>query len=98
MTGSQQLPTGLRGTPHPDPVEAAAHTSPSLASSGAGVGAARLLYLSGEAAPEVHGARARFVGLQPQHHRGGQLVMGGATTGLLLQDKTEIGTSRVTLS
>lgn len=42
-------------------------------------------YLSGEAAPQVHGSRASFVGLQPQHHRGGQLVMGSAATGLLLQ-------------
>lgn len=42
-------------------------------------------YLSGEAPPQVHGTRASFVGLQPQHHRGGQLVMGSAATGLLLQ-------------
>lgn len=42
-------------------------------------------YLSGEAPPQVHGTRASFVGLQPQHHCGGQLVMGSAATGLLLQ-------------
>lgn len=41
-------------------------------------------YLSGEAPPQVHGTRASFVGLQPQHHCGGQLVMGSAATGLLL--------------
>ena len=67
-------------------------------SAGAGLGTAHPPYLSGKAASEVHGARAGFVGLQPQHHRGGQLVVGGATTGLLLQDETEIRTSRVTLS
>lgn len=49
--------------------------------------AGRGLYLSGQAASQVHGARARLVGLQPQHHRGGQLVMGSAATGLLLGDK-----------
>lgn len=42
-------------------------------------------YLSGEAPPQVHGTRASFIGLQPQHHCGGQLVMGSAATGLLLQ-------------
>lgn len=42
------------------------------------------LHLSGKAASEVHGARAGFVGLQPQHHRGGQLVMGSAAAGFLL--------------
>jgi len=103
MTESQQSPTGLRGTPlvtRPplDPVGAAAHASPHTASAGAGLGTAHSLYLSGKAASEVHGARAGFVGLQPQHHRGGQLVMGGATTGLLLQDETEIRTLLVTLS
>lgn len=50
------------------------------------------LYLSGKAASEVHGTRAGFVGLQPQHHRGGQLVMGSATTGLLLGDETGVRT------
>lgn len=56
------------------------------------------LYLSGKAASKVHGAGAGFVGLQPQHHCGGQLVMGGAATGFFLGDETEIRTLQATLS
>lgn len=58
----------------------------------------RQFYLSREAASEVHGARAGFVGLQPEHHCGGQLVMGGATTGFLLGDETEMRALSATLS
>lgn len=68
----------------PDPsLRATAHSSAST-SPVAGSGGHGHLYLSGEAASEVHGAGAGLVGLQPQHHRGGQLVMGGAATGFLL--------------
>ncbi|CAN8016896.1 unnamed protein product [Ixodes persulcatus] len=34
-----------------------------------------LLHLPGEAAPQVHGPRAGLLGLEPQHGRGGQLVV-----------------------
>lgn len=61
-----------------------AHSSPPTVSSEAGTRGHRQLYLSGKAASEVHGARAGFVGLQPEHHRGRQLVVGGAATGFLL--------------
>ena len=43
-----------------------------------------LLYLPGEGASQVHCARPRLVGLQPQHGCGGQLVVCAPTTRLLL--------------
>ena len=45
-------------------------------------------HLSCEWATKVHGARARLVGLQPEHCRGCQFVMCTATTWLLLKKKT----------
>ena len=43
-----------------------------------------LLDLPGEAAPEVHGAGARLVGLKPEHAGTGQLVVSRPTARLLL--------------
>lgn len=60
-------------------------------------GTAHSLYLSGKAASEVHGARAGFVALQPQHHLPEvSLCSGGATLDSPC-DETEIRTSRVWL-
>lgn len=67
-------------------------------SSEAGTCGPRQFYLSRKAASEVHGARAGLVGLQPEHHCGGQLVMGGATTGFLLGGETEMRPLRATPS
>lgn len=41
------------------------------------------LHLSGEAASEVCGTQAGFVGLQPDHQCGAQLGTGNVATGLL---------------
>lgn len=46
-------------------------------------------YLSCKAAAEVHGTGASFRCLEPQHDSGGEFVVSGTTTGLLLFAKTE---------
>lgn len=45
-------------------------------------------YLSCKAAAEVHGTGASFRCLEPQHDSGGEFVVSGTATGLLLFAKT----------
>lgn len=87
MNSKSPLAGGLAAG-HPRSL-AQAKCSLALAPVGTGKRLEHKFYLSGQAASQVHGARAGFVGLQPQHHCRGQLVMGSTATGLLLGEKTE---------
>ena len=52
------------------------------------------LGLSSERSSQVHSSRVSLDGLQPQHDRTGQLVVGIATLGLLLEGGREGGRER----
>ena len=85
MSGNVTCPAASSPRPH-------LHHSPNVCNVRAGVRHSVVaLRLPREGTAEVHGPRVSLDGLQPQHHGGGQLVVGIAALRLLLRGERDGG-------